>query len=104
MAGADQAGYGGFKDRVNNHYFRIYSNAILLSVIGGGIDALCENQDDDDLACAIRDSFSDTFSQVAAQTIQHNLNIQPILEVRPGYRFVVLVDQDIVLRPYESWD
>lgn len=101
MAGADQAGRGGFRDRVNNHLFRIYGNAILLSVIGGGIEALRDGGgQDDELADAIRENFGDTFNQVVQQTIQRNLDIQPTLEIRPGYRFVILVDRDMVLRPY----
>ncbi len=101
MAGADQAGRGGFKDRVNNHYFRIYGNALLLSVIGGGIDAIRDRDgSNDELADAIRENFGDTFNQVVQQTIQRNLDIQPTLEIRPGYRFVILVEKDMILRPY----
>ncbi len=33
MPGADMAGYSGFRDQVNNHYFRIFGNALLLSGI-----------------------------------------------------------------------
>jgi type IV secretion system protein VirB10 len=33
------------------------------------------------------------------QTVSRNLNVQPTLEIRPGYRFNVLVDQDIVFHP-----
>jgi type IV secretion system protein VirB10 len=101
MAGGDQSGRGGFRDRVNNHYFRIYGNALLLSVIGGGIDAIRDrNGSNDELADAIRENFGETFNQVVQQTIQKNLDIQPTLEIRPGYRFVILVEKDMILRPY----
>ena len=32
----------------------------------------------------------------AALTVSKNLDVQPTLKIRPGYRFNVLVDQDIV--------
>jgi type IV secretion system protein TrbI len=33
--------------------------------------------------------------------VRRNLNIQPSLEIRPGYRFNVLVRQDLIFRaPY----
>ncbi|WP_375611083.1 TrbI/VirB10 family protein [Bartonella sp. AP18SXNS] len=35
MPGTDQSGYAGFKDKVNNHYLKIFGNAFLLSVISG---------------------------------------------------------------------
>ncbi|WP_017170291.1 TrbI/VirB10 family protein, partial [Xanthomonas phaseoli] len=34
------------------------------------------------------------------QITQKNLNIQPTLEIRPGYRFNVMVTKDLVLPPY----
>lgn len=37
MSGAGQDGYRCFRDQVNHHYFRIFGNAILLSLIGAGI-------------------------------------------------------------------
>ena len=45
---------------------------------------------------AARRSFAETFGQISEQTVSRNLNVQPTLEIRPGYRFNVLVDQDIV--------
>lgn len=41
---------------------------------------------------AARRNFAETFGRVAEQTISKNLNVQPT----PGYKFNVLVDQDIV--------
>jgi type IV secretory pathway VirB10-like protein len=36
MPGADDAGYAGFSDEVNNHYLKIFGTAALLSVISAG--------------------------------------------------------------------
>lgn len=36
MPGTDQAGYGGVEDQVNNHYFRIFGSAMIMSLISGG--------------------------------------------------------------------
>ena len=40
MQGVDIAGYTGFHDKVDNHYLRIYGNAVLLSLMGAGYDIL----------------------------------------------------------------
>ena len=45
---------------------------------------------------AARRNFAESFGRVAEQTISKNLNVQPTIHIRPGYRFNVLVDQDIV--------
>ena len=36
MPGADQAGYAGFSDEVNNHYLKTFGTAALISVISAG--------------------------------------------------------------------
>ena len=37
MPGADQAGYAGFDVQVDNHYFKLFGGAILLSLISAGV-------------------------------------------------------------------
>lgn len=100
MAGTDAEGYGGFNDQVDNHYFQVFGSAILIAAIGAGIDMSVPasspygyRQTPSDAA---RNSFAETFGRVAEQTISKNLNVQPTLEIRPGYVFNVLVDQDMV--------
>lgn len=100
MAGTDAEGYGGFNDEVDNHYFQVFGSAILIAAIGAGIDMSVPasspygyRQTPSDAA---RNSFAETFGRVAEQTVSKNLNVQPTLEIRPGYVFNVLVDQDMV--------
>ncbi|UFW92203.1 IncP-type conjugal transfer protein TrbI (plasmid) [Bradyrhizobium barranii] len=100
MAGTDAEGYGGFNDEVDNHYVQVFGSAILIAAIGAGIDmsvptssAYGYRQTPSDAA---RNSFAETFGRVVEQTIGKNLNVQPTLEIRPGYIFNVLVDQDMV--------
>ena len=43
--------------------------------------------------------------QVTAQMIGKNLSISPTLEIRPGYRFNVIVTKDMTFsKPYRSFD
>lgn len=100
MAGTDAEGYGGFKDKVNNHYLKTFGSAVMIALIGTGIDmAVPESSTlatQDTASDAARRNFAETFGRVADRTIQRNMDVQPTLEVRPGYKFNVLVDQDIV--------
>jgi type IV secretion system protein VirB10 len=101
MAGTDAQGNSGFKDKVNNHYLRIFGSAVLVAAIGAGVDmALPDNSSrlgaDDDAEGAARQSFTETFGRVAERTISKNLDVQPTIEIRPGYKFNVLVEQDFV--------
>ncbi|MDQ0562984.1 type IV secretion system protein VirB10 [Rhizobium mesoamericanum] len=100
MAGTDAEGYGGFHDKVNNHYWRTFGSAALIALIGTGIDASMPESStlatQETASDAARRNFAESFGRVAEQTISRNLNVQPTLEIRPGYKFNVLVDQDIV--------
>ncbi|NDW07641.1 IncP-type conjugal transfer protein TrbI [Jiella pacifica] len=101
MAGTDAAGYGGFHDQVDNHYLKTFGSAILVALIGAGTDMLLPQDSSsfgatDSAADAARRSFAETFGEISQQTVSKNLEIQPTLEIRPGYRFNVLVDQDII--------
>lgn len=100
MAGTDAEGYGGFNDKIDRHYLRTFGSAVLLAVIGTGIDmAVPESSTlatQDTASDAARRNFVETFGRVAERTINKNLDVQPTLRIRPGYKFNVLVDQDMV--------
>lgn len=100
MAGADVEGYGGFNDTVDRHLWRTFGSAALAAIIGTGIDlsmpqsSTLANQHT--ASDAARRNFAESFGRVAEQTIMKNLNVQPTLKIRPGYKFNVMVDQDMI--------
>ena len=122
MPGADDAGYAGFSDEVNNHYLKTFGTAALLSVIsagqmvgqmgafGGGMGFsgpygygyATPNQ------MALLSEMggaaaSQQLGQVAQGSLQRGMNIPPTLEIRPGYQFNVMVTNDLVLPgPYRN--
>jgi len=100
MAGTDAEGYGGFKDKTDRHLWPTFGSAVLIALLGTGIDmAIPESSTlatQDTASDAVRRNFAETFGRVAEQTISKNLNVQPTVRIRPGYKFNVLVDQDII--------
>jgi len=97
--GADQQGYGGLSDRVDNHWRRVFTAAGLATLLGVGTE-LAFDDEDDGLARAVRDGFQDTTNQAGQRIVDRNLNIQPTLRVRPGWPLRVIVTRDLILRPY----
>ena len=109
MPGADQAGYAGFKDQVNDHFWKIWSNAIFLSVFSAGIQLSQgngNNQSSSNLNATqtIAASTGQQLGQLGMEIARRNLQIQPTLEIRPGYRFNVQITKDIVLRAWAPKD
>lgn len=100
MAGTDAEGYGGFKDKVDRHLWRTWSSAALIALIGTAIDMSMPQSStlatQETASDAARRNFAESFGRVAEQTISRNLDVQPTIQIRPGYKFNVLVDQDII--------
>lgn len=104
MPGADQGGYSGFNDQVNNHYFKIFGSAIMLSLVGAGyqISQPRSNGEFPSNQEIIAAEVGRQFSQVSGELIRRNMQIQPTIEIRPGYRFVIMVNKDMILEPYSG--
>ena len=101
MAGTDAAGYGGFNDQVDNHFFQTFGSAILVALIGAGTEMMMPPERSTsgtatNTADSARESFAQTFGEMSKQSVSKNMDVQPTLEIRPGYLFNVLVDQDMV--------
>jgi type IV secretion system protein VirB10 len=110
MPGADSAGYAGFKDQVDNHYARIFGSALLMSAITAGVAYSQQNQNTGSLYApnaqsTLSSALGQQLGQATVQMITKNMNIAPTLEIRPGYRFNILVTKDLTLsKPYEAFD
>jgi len=110
MPGADGAGYAGFKDQVDNHYVRIFGSALLMSAITAGVAYSQQNQNTGSMNApnaqsTLSSALGQQLGQATVQMITKNMNIAPTLEIRPGYRFNILVTKDLTLsKPYEAFD
>ncbi len=104
LAGTDPAGYAGLEDGVDWHWDRIFAGAALTTLLGVGAElAAPENrQNGDRVIIAGRDSMQDSVDQVGQEMTRRNLNIQPTLTERPGLPVRIIVNRDLVLRPYQA--
>jgi type IV secretory pathway VirB10-like protein len=103
MQGVDISGFSGFHDKVDNHYLRIYGNAVLLSLMGAGYDILNQKAEQstdprETVAAAVGQKLAD----VSGGTLQKNMDVQPTLIIDQGYKFKVIVMKDMVLENIED--
>ena len=103
LVGSDPAGRAGLEDDVNWHWDRIFAGAPLTSLLGIGAElAAPENrQDGNRIVIAGRDSLQDSVNQIGQEVTRRNLSIQPTLTARPGLPMRVIVNRDLILRPYQ---
>jgi type IV secretion system protein VirB10 len=104
MPGTDGVGRVGFEDQVDNHYFRLFASALLLSGVTAGVALSQESGSNPDrvtAGSAMSQAVGQQLGQVSAQLIQKNMNIAPTVEIRPGYRFNIVATKDVVFpAPY----
>ncbi|MFN3359658.1 MAG: TrbI/VirB10 family protein [Pseudomonas sp.] len=105
LVGTDAAGYAGLEDGVDWHWDRIVAGAAMTSLLGIGAElaAPTSRSDGDRIIIAGRDSLQDTVNQVGQEVTRRNLDIQPTLTQRPGLPMRVIVNRDLVLRPYQPF-
>ncbi|NYT25919.1 TrbI/VirB10 family protein [Alcaligenaceae bacterium] len=103
LVGSDPVGYAGLEDDVDWHWDRIIGGAVLTTLLGVGAElAAPENrQDGDRIIIAGRDSAQDSINQVGQEMTRRNMNIQPTLTIRQGMPVRIIVNADLVLRPYQ---
>ncbi len=103
LPGVDLEGYAGLEDGVDWHWKRIFTGAALATLIGINAELASPNRSGDSgsVIVATRDSAQETVNQIGQQLTRRNLNQQPTLTIRPGFPVRVIVNRDLVLRPYE---
>jgi type IV secretion system protein VirB10 len=99
--GADTEGYAGLEDEVDNHWGMLFKAAILSTILSVGAEAGTSDSENN-LAQAIRQGASQSFSQIGQQVVGRSLNVQPTITIRPGFPVRVLVTYDLVLEPYKG--
>ena len=99
LPGSDAQGFAGLKDRVDNHTWQFLKGAVLSSLLSIGAE-LASDDGDDSLTRALQNAGQDTANIAGQRIIERNLNVQPTLKVRPGWRFNVIVSRDLILKPY----
>ena len=108
MPGADMSGTSGFKDKYNNHFWEMFGNALLFSLVLTGVNM---TQSPDILnqwipiygrnaSNALSESMGQSLGETLSQMIQKNLNIAPDITIRSGYLFNIMITKDFVLPEY----
>lgn len=105
LPGVDPAGYAGLEDGVDWHWDRILSAAALSTLLGVGAELAAPQdrfvQGDDRTVIALRDGVQSSINEVGQDLTRRSMSVQPTLTVRPGSAVSVMVNKDLVLRPYQ---
>ncbi|WP_339073125.1 TrbI/VirB10 family protein [Sinorhizobium meliloti] len=99
LQGTGPQGFSGLEDEVDYHWGQLFKAAALSTLLGVGTQ-LGSDDEESEIAQAIRESAQGTASNVGQQIVGRQLNIQPTLTIRPGFPVRVIVNADLVMAPY----
>jgi type IV secretion system protein TrbI len=98
FAGSDETGQGGFSDITENHYGKIFLNALLVSLFSAGIQLSQPSQSAFQAYSPVQNaagSVGQTMGQLGSEFARRGMDIPPTQRIRQGYNFVVLSLKDI---------
>lgn len=101
LPASDAAGYAGLEDEVDYHTWQLLKGIAMATLLGVGTE-LSFGSNESDLVSAIRESTQQNATQAGQRITEKNLNIQPTITIRPGWPLRIIVQKDIVLRPYKG--
>lgn len=96
---SDTEGYAGLADRIDRHTWQLLKGVALSTLLGVGTELGWGNSESD-LVRAIRESTQQNGARAGDQLVARNLDVQPTLQVRPGWPLRIVVHQDLVLKPW----
>lgn len=106
--GADMAGYSGIKGKVDHHYSQLLMAGLFTSFFTAAVDIASDNKDDTgnsnqkkSAKDVLVETTGTTIANIGAKLAEKALEIQPTIVIKPGSRFNMMVQQDVVFP--EPW-
>jgi type IV secretion system protein TrbI len=100
--GLDQAGGTALKDKVNNHYAKIFGASLAIGILGGAAQLGTGSVLTETGADRIRQGFSAGMAISGERILDRFLNILPTVTIREGSRVKVYLSNDLLLPDYNS--
>jgi len=101
--GMDTGGYAGLEDQVDWHWGQLLAGAALSTLIGVAAELAAPDRTNgqNEIVVASRQSLQESINQVGQELTRRRLDVAPTLTIRPGYQLRVIVNRDLVMRPYQ---
>lgn len=107
--GVDLLGNSGIKGKVNNHFWKLMRSVLLSSIINiaaGTLDSVDLNIEAGRNATvtlgAGTSNAASNIQSIGERMVEKDLNRQPILQIKRGSKFQIMVQKDMILAPYKG--
>jgi type IV secretory pathway VirB10-like protein len=99
--GLNQIGETGLRDKVNNHYGRIFGASLAIGALGGIAQIGTGNAFTQSSTDRMREGAGQSLAQSSERILDKFLNILPTLTIREGHRVKVYLAGDLFLPEYQ---
>jgi len=105
LALTNREGYSGAKDKVDNHWWRVFGNAVLLSAIGAGVQLSQPAQttvlSTPSAGQVAAGAVGQELSNVALEILRKGMTVAPTITIRAAQPFNVFLNEDLTFdAPY----
>lgn len=101
MVGTDKTGAAGLEDQVDYHIPGLVGAVLLSSIIGVGANLATDSSANGSFIDDLGDTAAQQAASVGSGIISRQLDIQPAITIRPGFRLNILVGKDMIFpEPY----
>src|SRR6185437_13221138 len=100
--GLDQIGDTGLRDKVNNHYLRIFGTSLAIGALGAVAETGTGSAFNESGSDLMRQQFASSMAQSSEQILDRFLNILPTVTIREGHRVKVYLSGDLALPDYND--
>ncbi|MCC2624352.1 MAG: transcriptional regulator [Burkholderiales bacterium] len=116
LPGSDLAGFNGFSDIVDNHYWQLFGTSFIMGVITGAMQYSQNNTNanvqtggigvttnpNPTVGQTMSGSLGQQLGQTGMAVTNKALNIAPTIIIRQGMQFNVMLTATLILRPYKG--
>ena len=100
--GMNQIGDTGLRDKVNNHYFKIFGASLAVGAIGGIAEAGSGGVLTQSGTQSIQQSVGESMGQTSQRILDKFLNILPTVTIREGHRVKIYLSGDLAVPDYAN--
>ncbi|MHB8484584.1 MAG: TraB/TrbI/VirB10 family type IV secretion system protein [Candidatus Acidiferrales bacterium] len=100
--GMNQIGDTGLRDKVNNHYFKIFGASLAVGAIGGVSEARSSGLLTQSGTQSIEAGIGQSMGQTSQRILDKFLNILPTITIREGHRVKIYLSGDLALPGYAN--
>jgi len=102
LAGTDGGGYSGFNDKTSRRYGAGVGRALLLSAFSVGSRVAGQQTGSANVGDIAANTVGTEVGRQGERSVQQDIDFTPTLQIRPGYRFNVMVSEDLDLMPWRG--